>query len=106
MDPLPTAYIGNFLGDIHIAQEAVQNSNVSNNRTVADHGNCRSLCADIGIDHFLNDFYFLLVDTLQVYGHRVRHGHYSKKISVRTYTISSAWRVISTTNILEGRTDP
>ena len=75
MDPLPTAYIGNFLGDIHIAQEAVQNSYVSKNRTVTDHDNWRSFGSDIGIDHFLNDFDFLLVDILQVYVHRVRHGH-------------------------------
>ena len=103
---LPTTNRVNILGDIHIVQKAVQNSNVSNNRTVAEHNNICSLWSNIGIKHFLNDFDFLLVNILQVYIHRLRHGHYSKKINYCRYTFFSAWRVITPTNIMEGCSDP
>ena len=106
MERLTTAYRGNFLGGIYIKKEAVQNSNVSNKRTISEHYNFRSFCSGFGINHFLNDFDFSLVNILQVYGQKFHHGHYHKIFIVGTYTVSSAWRVIAKTNILEVSSNP
>ena len=45
-----------------------------------------------------------VIEVLQVFGHRVRHGHYSSRInSVRADMVTSVWRAISKTSLLEGR---
>ena len=47
-----------------------------------------------------------VIEILQVFGHRVRHGHYSSKVSsVRVDTVTSALRAIANTHLLEGHQD-
>ena len=74
--------------------------------TVSEYDNWRDFCNNTCIDNFLYELCFPLFDILQVYFHRVLHGHYSKKISFRTDMVSLAWRAIAMTNVLEDRTDP
>ena len=48
-----------------------------------------------------------VIEVLQMFGHRVHHGHYSsQRSSVRADTVASAWRDIAKTHLLEGRRDP
>ena len=48
-----------------------------------------------------------IIDILQAFGHRVRHGHYSSRVSsVRAETVASEWRAIAETRLLEGRREP
>ena len=41
-----------------------------------------------------------------MYGHRIRHGHYSRQPSVRADSVATAWRAIAETHLLEGLPDP
>ena len=55
-------------------------------------------CTKIQIDHMLEDPEDSVIEILQVFGHRVRHGHYSSRVSsVREDTVDSACRAISKT---------
>ena len=48
-----------------------------------------------------------VIDVLQVFVHRVRHGHYSSWMSgVRGDTVASAWHAIAKTHLPEVRRDP
>ena len=55
------------------------------------------------MDHMIEDLEDPVIEVLQVFGHRVRHGHYSSRMSsVRENTVASAWRAISESHLLEG----
>ena len=106
MDRLPPAYRDGFLRDLRAAQAAVRGGVVSDKRTAAEYANWRSFCADHGICHFFDNPEDPVVEILQVFGHRVKNGRYSKQSSVRADTVASAWRAIAQTHLLEGRRDP
>ena len=58
-------------------------------------------------DHMLEDPEDPVIEVLQVFGHRVRHRHYSSQVfSVRTDMVASAWHAIAETHLMEGRKDP
>ena len=52
------------------------------------------------IYHWLDDPAFPVSEILQVYGYRVRHGHWSKLPEVRADSVSAAWRDIATVHLL------
>ena len=62
--------------------------------------------AFVRVDHFLSDPAIPSVEIIQVYGHRIRHGHFSRKPGVRADSVATAWRAIAQTHLLEGRPDP
>ena len=79
---------------------------MSDKRPVAEYANLRSFCSNLSISHFLNNPYNPVVEILQVFGHRIKNGCYSKKSSVQADMVSLVWRAIATTHLLEGRQDP
>ena len=58
------------------------------------------------IEHWLDDPALPVAEILQVYGHRVRHGHWSKLSQVRADSVSAACQAIATVHLLDGRPDP
>ena len=59
------------------------------------------------MDHMLEDPEDPVIEFLQVFGHRVRHGHYySRMYSVRAYMVASVWHDIAETHLLGGCRDP
>ena len=60
----------------------------------------------MNIEHWLDDPALPVAEILQVYGNRVRHGHWSKISQVRADLVSAAWRAIATVHLLDVRTDP
>ena len=58
------------------------------------------------IEHWLNNPALPVAEILQVYGYRVRHGHWSKLPEVRAYSVSAAWQAIATVHLLDGHPDP
>ena len=61
-------------------------------------------CTKMQMDHILEDPDDPVIEVLQVFGHRVRHGHYSSRISsVWVDTVASVCRDIAKTHLLEGR---
>ena len=55
----------------------------------------------------LEDPEYPIIKVLQVFVHRVRHEHYSSRMSsFRADTVALAWRAIYETHLLEGRRDP
>ena len=103
---MPPAYRDSFLCDLRAAQAAVRGGHVSDKRTKVEYANWQSFCSNHGICHWLDCPTDPVVEILQVFGHRVKNGHYSKKSSVRADTVASAWRAIASTHLLEGRRDP
>ena len=106
MAHMPPAFRTPFLRDLRSSQAAVRGGNVASGRSKALYANWSSFCSEIGVDHFLSDPSLPSVEILQVYGHRVRHGCYSKLSSVRADSVAAAWRAVAQTHLLEGRPDP
>ena len=65
-----------------------------------------SFCTDLHINHMLQDHGVPAIETLQVYTHRLHHGHYSKQSSARADSVATVWRTIIETHLLEGLLDP
>lgn len=106
LDTLPPAHRGAFLRDLGSAQTAVRGGHVSSARTSVLYNQWTSFCASLQIDHRLQGDSLPTIEILQVYGHRVRHGHYSKQDSVRSDSVATAWRAVAETHLLEGLHDP
>ena len=55
------------------------------------------------MDHMLEDPEDLVIEVLQVFEHRVCHGHYYSRMScVWSDTVASAWRAIAQNHLPEG----
>ena len=106
LDTLPPAHRGSFLRDLSSAQTAVRGGHVSSTRTSALYNQWTTFCADLQLDHRLQDDSLPTIEILQVYGHRVRHGYYSRQDSVRSDSVATVWRAIIETHVLEGLQDP
>ena len=66
-----------------------------------------SFCTKMQMEHMLEDREDPVIEALQVFGHRVHHGHYSSQMSsVWADTVASVWRDISETHLLEVRQYP
>ena len=66
-----------------------------------------SFCTKIKMDHMLEDPEDPVIDILQVFGHRICHGHYYSRLSsVQADTVTLAWRDTAKIHLLEGRWDP
>ena len=104
---MPPAFRHGFLRDLSIAQEAVRGGNVSHKRTIKEYEIWRSFCADIGVDHFMDDPSLPVVEILQVYGVRVRDRRFTERPGdVKAESVAAAWLAVATTHLLEGRPDP
>ena len=57
------------------------------------------------LDHILWDYGVPTIEILQMYGHRVHNGHYSKQSSVRADLVATVWRAVAETHLLEGLFD-
>ena len=56
---------------------------------------------DLQGDHPLEDGILPYVDILKVYGHRVRHGHYSSRSKLlRADSVATAWHAIAKKHLL------
>ena len=106
MERVPPAHRRDFINHLCAAQAAVRGGHVSNSRTCALYANWSSFCTDLQIDHRLQTPGLPVIELLQVHGHRVRHGTYSKQPSVRADSVAAAWRAIAEIHLLEGLTDP
>ena len=58
------------------------------------------------INHWLDDPALPVAEILQVYDHRVRHGHWSKLSQVKADLVSAAWQAIAKVQLLDGRPNP
>ena len=96
-----------FFSDIRAAQTAVRGGHVSYEKTAKKYSDWMSFCTKMQIDHMDEDPEDPVINILQVFGHRVWHGHYSSWVSsVRADTVDSAQRAIAKTHLLEGLWDP
>ena len=91
---------------LRAAQKDVRAGNIANNCTAFLYDQFQEFCAIMQIEHWLDDPALPVADILQVYGHRVRHGHWSKLSQVISDSVSAAWRAIPTVHLLDGRPDP
>ena len=104
---LPPALQNISLSDIRAAQTSIQGGHVSYEKTAKKYSDWMSFCTKMQIDHMVEDPEDPVINILQVFGHRVRHGHYSSWVSsVRADTVDSARRAIAKTHLLEGLWDP
>ena len=92
--------------DLRAAQKDIRAGNIANNRTAFLYNQFQEFCATMQIEHWLDDPTLPVAEILQVYGHRVRHGHWSKLSQVRVDSVSVAWRAIATVHLLDGRPNP
>ena len=66
-----------------------------------------SFCTKIQMDHMLEDLEDPVIEVLWVFDNRVRHRHYSSRVSsVRADTVAFAWHAIAKTHLQEGRREP
>ena len=65
-----------------------------------------TLTSALATSHRLQDSEVLAIKLLQVYGHRIRHGRYSRQDSVRVDSVTMVWYAIAKTYLLEGHPDP
>ena len=89
--------------DLRVAQKDIRACNIYDNCTTLLYELFRELCATMQIENFLDDPTLPVAEILQVYGHRVRHRHWSKLYQVRAELVSAAWRAIATVHLLDGR---
>ena len=106
LDTVPPAFRSDFVRDLCSAQAAVRGGHVSNSRTNKLYAQWSGFCAELHVDHQLQTPQLPNIELLQVYGHRVRDGHYSKKDRLRADSVAAAWRAISEVHLLEGLNDP
>ena len=107
MARLPPAFQNIFFSDICALQASVRGGNASYENTTKKYSEWISFYTEIQMYHMLYDPEDPVIEVLQVFGHRVRHRHYSSQVSsVRTDTVDLAWRSIFETHLLEGRWDP
>ena len=106
METLPPATRSDFIRDLSAAQAAVRGGHISSTRTAALYTQWMSHCSDLQIYHRLRTPGLPHIEILQVYGHRVRNGHYSKKCNIRADSVATAWRAIAEVHLLEGLPDP
>ena len=92
--------------DLCAAQKYVRAGSMTNNRTAFLYDQFREFCATMNIEHWLDDPALPGAEILQVYGHRIRHEHWSKLSQVRADLVSAAWKAISTIHLLDGWPDP
>ena len=66
-----------------------------------------SFCTEMQMNNMLEDQEEPVINILQVFFHRVRHGHYYSRVSsVRADTVALVWHAISETYLLEGLREP
>ena len=106
LDTMPPALRHNFICDLSLAESAVQGGHIANTRTTTLYKHWASHCSDLQVDHRLRDPHLPRIELLQVFGHRVRNGYYSKQSGVRADSVASAWRAIAEVHLLEGLPDP
>ena len=106
LDSVPPAFRSDFVRDLCAAQAAVRGGHVSNSRTNKLYCQWSAFCAELHVDHHLQASHLPNIELLQVYGHRVRDGHYSKKDRLRADSVAAAWRAIAEVHLLEGLHDP
>ena len=75
MARLPPAFRNSFFGDIRAAQAAVRGGHVSCKNMAKKYNDWMSFCTKMNMDHMLEDPEDPVIEVLQVFGHRVRHGH-------------------------------
>ena len=94
--------------DLHTVQEAVQVGTKQDAQHQRLYRKWAKLCYTLSVNPTLQYSSLLSVDTLQVYGHRFRHAHYSKQHLGRLgkVLVSQAWGAIEATHLLDGLPDP
>ena len=86
---------------------AIRGGHIANGRNVTIFSQWTAFCSHLQIDHLLEDEIPPYTDILQVYGHRVRHSHYSYRSKLlRANSVATVWSAIAKTHLLEGRHDP
>ena len=106
LETLPPTQRIHFLRDLRSTQAVVRRGHVSNSRTSTLYQHWVSFCSDLSLDHRLQDSQVPAIELLQVYGHRIRHGHYSRLESVRADSVATAWRIVAEAHLLEDHPDP
>ena len=87
--------------DLCATQRDVRAVNVADTRTAFLYNKFRELCATLQIKHWIDEPALPVADILQVYGRRVRHGHWSTLSQVRADSVSAAWRSIAAFHLLD-----
>ena len=103
---MPPAFRRDFISHLGAAQAAVRGGHVSNARTSTLYNQWANFCAPLHVDHQLQTPGLPKIELLQVYGYRVRDGHYSTRCSVRADSVAAAWRAVAEVHLLEGLPDP
>ena len=80
---------------------------ISNSRTFTLYTHWTNFCINLQLDHLISKPNPPFVEILQVYGHRVNHGHYySQSNKLKADSVAMAWRAIPKTHLLEGLINP
>ena len=92
----------------YAAQEAVRAGTTQDVKQHRLYQQWTDICFTLSFNPDLQDTYIIFIKLLQVYGHRVRHVHYSKCQVDRLgkEPVSQAWEEITATNLLDFLSNP
>ena len=104
---MPPVHQGPFIRDLRTAQAAACDVHIANGRTVTLYSYWTTFYSNLQVNHLLEYEILPSVKIIQVYGHQVRHDHYSSRSKLLwAESVATAGRAIAKTHILEGRHDP
>ena len=108
MATLPPAAATIFMRYLFAVQEAVQSGTTLDACQQRMYQHWADLCSTFSVVPNLQDSSLSRDEILQVYGHRVRHAHYSKRCMDRLgkESVSQSWGEIAVTHLLDGLPDP
>ena len=107
MADLPYRHWNFFLCGHHAVKEAVQAGTTKDVRQQRLYQQWNDLCFTLSVNPDIQDPYIPSIKLFQVYGHWVRHAHYSKRRVEqlgKDYFYQAWWAIVST-HLLDGLPD-